>query len=228
MCTRDGDEYVGEKQSVADDKIDGMNTAAKISAAVARISGGGVVAIPTDTLYGLAADALNPAAVERVYTVKGRPADLPLPVLVSGWEQVSQVADLRGSVAALARKLAARFWPGSLTLVLPAMPGLPARLTANRDTIAVRMPDHPVPLALARELGRPITGTSANPSGQPDITDPCELRRLLGGLVDDMIICGPEPLGTASTIVSVSAEGVTLLREGALPYRDILIAVGGA
>lgn len=205
-----------------------MNTAAKISAAVAKISVGEVVAIPTDTLYGLAADALNPDAVERVYTVKGRPADLPLPVLVSGWEQVSQVANLRGSVATLARTLAARFWPGSLTLVLPAMPGLPARLTANRDTIAVRMPDHPVPLTLARELGRPITGTSANPSGQPDITDPCELRRVLGGLVDDMIICGPEPLGTASTIVSVSAEGITLLREGALPYRDIQIAVGGA
>ena len=205
-----------------------MDTAAKISAAVAKISGGEVVAIPTDTLYGLAADALNPDAVERVYTVKGRPADLPLPVLVSGWEQVSQVANLRGSVATLARTLAARFWPGSLTLVLPAMPGLPARLTANRDTIAVRMPDHPVPLTLARELGRPITGTSANPSGQPDITDPCELRRVLGGLVDDMIICGPEPLGTASTIVSVSAEGITLLREGALPYRDIQIAVGGA
>ena len=205
-----------------------MNTAAKISAAVAKISGGEVVAIPTDTLYGLAADALNPDAVERVYSVKGRPADLALPVLVSGWEQVSQVANLRGSVATLARTLAARFWPGSLTLVLPAMPGLPARLTANRDTIAVRMPDHPVPLTLARELGRPITGTSANPSGQPDITDPCELRRVLGGLVDDMITCGPEPLGTASTIVSVSAEGITLLREGALPYRDIQIAVGGA
>ena len=205
-----------------------MNTAAKISAAVAKISRGEVVAIPTDTLYGLAADALNPNAVERVYTVKGRPADLPLPVLVSGWEQVSQVADVHGSVATLARTLAARFWPGSLTLVLPAMPGLPVRLTANRDTIAVRMPDHPVPLTLARELGRPITGTSANPSGQPDITDPCELRRVLGGLVDDMIICGPEPLGTASTIVSVSAEGITLLREGALPYRDIQIAVGGA
>ena len=205
-----------------------MDIAAKISAAVAKISGGEVVAIPTDTLYGLAADALNPNAVERVYTVKGRPADLPLPVLVSGWEQVSQVADVHGSVATLARTLAARFWPGSLTLVLPAMPGLPARLTANRDTIAVRMPDHPVPLTLARELGRPITGTSANPSGQPDITDPCELRRVLGGLVDDMIICGPKPLGTASTIVSVSAEGITLLREGALPYRDIQIAVGGA
>ena len=76
-----------------------MNTAAKIAAAVAKISVGEVVAIPTDTLYGLAADALNPDAVERVYTVKGRPADLPLPVLVSGWEQVSQVADVHGSVA---------------------------------------------------------------------------------------------------------------------------------
>ena len=165
---------------------------------------------------------MNAAAVERVYAAKGRPADLPLPVLVSGWAQASAVADTGG----VGGRLAARFWPGPLTLVLPARDGLPARLTGGRDTIAVRMPDHCVPLALARGLGRPITGTSANRSGAADIMDPEELRRCLGGLVDGMITGGARPAGTASTIVAVSDRGLTLLREGALAYAAIRDAAG--
>lgn len=204
-----------------------MNLQTEIDLAVTRLAAGGVVAIPTDTLYGLAADALNPAAVTRVYEVKGRPDDMPLPVLVSGWEQVALVAAIDGTAIdgtmyAPARNLAAAYWPGALTLVLPAAPGLPERLTAGRDTIAVRMPDHPVPTALAAGLGRPITGTSANASGQPDITDAAELRRRLGPLVDGIIAGGPEPQGTASAIVAVTAGGIALLREGALPYAEIL------
>ena len=107
-----------------------------------------------------------------MYAAKGRPADMPLPVLVSGWAQATQVAAVTDDVATIARRLADAYWPGSLTLVLPATAGLPERLTAGRDTIAVRMPDHPVPLALTSALERPITGTSANRSGEPDITDP--------------------------------------------------------
>ncbi len=186
------------------------------------IANGGVVAIPTDTLYGLAADATNPEALERVYEIKGRPADMPLPVLVSGWEQAQMVSCVRGRPLEIARALAESYWPGPLTLVLPADPSLPARLTGGLDTIGVRMPDHEVPLALARALGRPITGTSANPSGQPDIVDPDELRRCLGELVDGMIIAGVRPQGTASTIVSVSEQGVRLLRAGALPFEDVI------
>ena len=190
------------------------------------IAAGGVVAIPTDTLYGLAADATNPDALEKVYEIKGRPSGMALPVLVSGWEQVEMVTVVAGRSGELARTLAECFWPGPLTLVLPANPELPPRLTAGLDTIAVRMPDHEAPLALAAGLGRPITGTSANRSGEPDLTDPEELRRCLGGLVDGIIVSGEPPQGTASTIVAVSDDDLTLLRAGALPFSEVRRAVG--
>ncbi len=198
-----------------------MDFQAEIRRATETLSKGGVLAIPTDTLYGLAADALNPDALDRVYVAKGRPAEMPLPVLVSGWEQCLQVATASPEIELLAHILAESYWPGSLTMVLPAAPGLPQRLTAGRDTIAVRMPDHPVPLALAAALGRPITGTSANRSGEPDITDPDELRRILALRVDGIIVCGPKPVGGASTIVAVSTDGISLLREGVLPYESV-------
>ena len=190
------------------------------------LAAGGVLAIATDTLYGLAADAMNPAGVDRVFEVKGRPAGMALPVLVSAWEQVEMVSTIAGPSQDLAGKLAKQFWPGPLTLVLPASPNLPPRLTAGLDTIAVRMPDHSVPLALAGGLGRPITGTSANRSGEPDITDPDELARCLGGLVDGIITSGEPPRGTASTIVAVSDRDLTLLRDGALPFADVRRAAG--
>ncbi len=198
-----------------------MDFQAEIRRATETLAQGGVLAIPTDTLYGLAADALNPDALDRVYVAKGRPAEMPLPVLVSGWEQSRRVAALSPEIELLARSLAETFWPGSLTMVLPAAPGLPQRLTAGRDTIAVRMPDHPVPRALADALGRSITGTSANRSGEPDITDPDELRRVLAPRVDGIIVSGPKPVGGASTIVAVSGDGIRLLREGVLPYERV-------
>ena len=198
----------------------------EIADAAASIARGGVFAIPTDTLYGLAADAANPQALERVYEIKGRPASMPLPVLVADWQQTAAVAAASGETLAIAETLAERYWPGSLTLVLPARPDLPARLTAGRSTIAVRMPDHAVPLALAASLGRPITGTSANPSGDADITDPQDLQRLLGGLVDGIIVAGPPPRGAASTIVAVSDADLTLLRAGDLPLDELRQVAG--
>ena len=203
-----------------------MVSQSEINAAIDCLARGGVVAIPTDTLYGLAADATNPAALDRVYEVKGRPANMPLPVLVSGWEQVEMVSGAVGECSKLAGALAERFWPGPLTLVLPASSNLPPRLTGGLDTIAVRMPDHDVPLALARGIGKPITGTSANPSGGVDITDLEDLRRTLGTLVDGIIASGAKPMGTASTIVAVSDRDLTLLRAGALELSDIRHAVG--
>lgn len=185
-----------------------------------------MVAIPTDTLYGLAADATNADALERVYEIKGRPANMPLPVLVSGWEQVAIVSAVDGHDGELARALADRFWPGPLTMVLPAAAGLPSRLTGGLDTIAVRMPNHDVPLALSAATGKPITGTSANRSGAPDITDPEVLRRTLGTMVDGIITSGTQPLGTASTIVAISGSNVTLLRAGALDFSTVRHAIG--
>ena len=199
-----------------------MDFQTEILHAAQTLAQGGVVAVPTDTLYGLAADALNPDGLERVYAAKGRPADMPLPVLVSGWQQSRQVAAVSAVDELLARRLAETYWPGPLTMVLPAAPGLPNRLTAGRETVAVRMPDHPVPLALAAALGRPITGTSANRSGEPDITDADELRRTLASRVDGIIVAGPKPAGAASTIVAVSGGVVSLLREGVLPYERVL------
>lgn len=199
-----------------------MDLDTEIGRGVRILAEGGVLAIPTDTLYGLAADALNAQALDRVYAAKGRPADMPLPVLVSGWEQSSQVGVISPEIEPLVRGLAAAYWPGPLTMVLPAAPLLPERLTAGRDTVAVRMPDHPIPLALAEGLGRPITGTSANRSGEPDIAGVAELRRTLAHRVDGIIVSGPDPVGGASTIVSVSADNIILLREGVLPYRDVL------
>ena len=203
-----------------------MVSKSEINAAIDCLARGGVVAIPTDTLYGLAADATNPAALDRVYEVKGRPANMPLPVLVSGWEQVEMVSGAVGECSKLAGALAERFWPGSLTLVLPVSSDLPPRLTGGLDTIAIRMPHHEVPLALAEGIGKPITGTSANPSGGADITDPEDLRRTLGTLVDGIITSGAKPMGTASTIVAVSDRELTLLRAGALEFSDIRRAVG--
>lgn len=203
-----------------------MDLQREIETARACIASGGVVAIPTDTLYGLAADATNPEALDRVYEIKGRPAHMPLPVLVSGWEQVAMVSAVAGANRDMARALAERYWPGPLTLVLPAAQGLPTRLTGGLDTIAVRMPDHEVPLALAEGIARPITGTSANPSGGADITDPDELRRALGDVVDGIITSGSVPLGTASTIVAISDRNLTLLRAGALDYSAVCRTVG--
>ncbi|MCY4417837.1 MAG: L-threonylcarbamoyladenylate synthase [Chloroflexi bacterium] len=203
-----------------------MDLQREIETARACIASGGVVAIPTDTLYGLAADATNPEALDRVYEIKGRPAHMPLPVLVSGWEQVAMVSAVSGANRDMARALAERYWPGPLTLVLPAAQGLPTRLTGGLDTIAVRMPDHEVPLALAEGIARPITGTSANPSGGADITDPDELRHALGDVVDGIITSGSVPLGTASTIVAISDRKLTLLRAGALDYSAVCRTVG--
>ena len=205
-----------------------MVNQAEIQRARDCLSRGGVAAIPTDTLYGLAADATNPQAVNRVYEIKGRPANMPLPVLVSGWEQVETMSNAEGRTLELAWRLAERYWPGPLTIVLPAAPNLPDRLTGGLDTIGVRMPDHEVPLALASGIGKPITGTSANPSGGADITEASELRSTLGSMVDVIITSGAKPLGTASTIVAISDTGLSMLRPGVLEFGDVQRTAGVA
>lgn len=195
----------------------------EITEAIDLLASGGVVVLPTDTLYGLGANVFDEAALRRVYAIKGRPVDTALPVLVAGWQQLKMVAE---DTPQLAAALAQRFWPGPLTLVLRKTSQVSTLVTGGRQTVAVRMPDHPVPLVLTGRLGRPITGTSANRSGEPDLVSMEDVELNLGGLVDQIIRCGPSPKGIQSTIVDVTSGAPTLLREGAIPFEEILLECG--
>ncbi len=173
----------------------------------------------TDTLFGLGADLLSPAGLEKVFQIKGRPQHMPLPVLVSGWEQVHLVAQ---ADSPMAQRLALLFWPGALTLVLRKHHQTHDLVTAGGDTVAVRMPAHPVPQELAQLLGRPITGTSANRSGDADIPDFATLEAELGRLVDYVVKIGPAPAGISSTVVDLTGGEPKLLRAGAVDFQEIL------
>jgi L-threonylcarbamoyladenylate synthase len=195
----------------------------EINESVRSLKADGVVVLPTDTLYGLAAAVFSEHALNRVFAIKGRTPDMALPVLVAGCEQISLVA---GEVPAMGWLLAQRFWPGPLTLVVPRSHRLPDLVTGGRDTVAVRMPNHEVPLAVARQLGMPITGTSANRSGQPDLLTVEAVRAQLGGEVDYIVRSGEVPRGVASTVVDVTGPMPRLLRLGALPFEQIIEACG--
>ena len=187
-----------------------------------QLKSGGVVAFPTDTLYGLGADLFDESALERIFAIKARPADLPLPALLAGPEQLEMVTDEFPEVGT---RLAERFWPGSLTLVVRKGSRVPDLATGGRSTIAVRIPNHRVPLALTSKLAGPITGTSANLSGGPDLESIEEIEEQLGSRLEGIIRCGPPPRGIPSTVVDVTSNEAKLLREGAIPAWEILEAV---
>jgi len=189
-----------------------------IARAAAVIRRGGVVAYPTDTLYGLAADPTSPLAVSRLFALKGRPASSAIPLIAA---DELQVASWAGQLSETAHALARQWWPGPLSLVLPALPGLCEQLLAGGDSVAVRVPAHPVAVALARAVGRPITATSANPSGAPPTARPDELAALLPGL-DAVLDAGPAPGGPPSTIVDVTTGVARLVRAGAVPWDRVL------
>ena len=195
----------------------------ELDKAFAALDNGGVVVFPTDTLYGLGADVFSLPALQHIFAIKGRPADLALPVLVAGLDQVESVALPMSNQA---QELAKRFWPGPLTLVMRRSPELPDLVTGGADTVAVRMPAHRIPLALARRLGRPITGTSANLSGQPDLLDLDSIENQLGNLVDYIIRSGPPPEGTGSTVVDITRSEPRLLREGSISLEEIMETAG--
>ena len=195
----------------------------ELDKAFAALNNGGIVVFPTDTLYGLGADVFSLPALRRIFVIKGRPAELALPVLVAGLDQVESVALPMSNQA---QELAERFWPGPLTLVMRRSPELPDLVTGGADTVAVRMPAHRIPLALARRLGRPITGTSANLSGQPDLLDLDSIENQLGNLVDRIIRSGPPPEGTGSTVVDITRNEPRLLREGAISLEEIMETAG--
>ena len=186
---------------------------ADIAAAARCLREGGLVAFPTETFYGLGADALDPAAVARVFHAKGRPADKPLLVLV---DSLAMAGEVVAGIPARARRLMARYWPGPLTLILPAAARLPPALTAGTGTIGVRIPGHPVALALVRAAGRPITAPSANPHGAASPRTAAEVLAGLGDAVDLVLDAGPTPGGLPSTLLDLTAAVPRVLRAGAV------------
>jgi L-threonylcarbamoyladenylate synthase len=178
---------------------------------------GGVIAFPTDTVYGLGADAFNPTAVERIYEIKDRPKHRQLPLLVADVERLATLAE---PIPEIAWFLARQFWPGGLTLVLPKTDSLPAYL-ASGSTIAVRVPNHPVCLALIQHLGNPVIGTSANISGEPAALTAEEVGQQLGGKIDFIINGGKCPGGKESTVVDITRESPIILRQGIIPSDEI-------
>ena len=190
----------------------------QIKLAIALLKKGGIIAFPTDTVYGLGADPLNAPAVARIYKVKRRPHNLPLPLLLAEKSDLLKVAI---AMPEIAWQLAERFLPGGLTLVLRKSPWVPGTVTAGGDTIAVRIPNHPVPIALIRGLGTPIVGTSANLSGISSPVTAEEVREQLGDEVDLIIDGGRCPGGTESTVLDISGKVAILIREGAIPKVEL-------
>ncbi len=194
-----------------------------IREAVAVLKRGGLVAFPTETVYGLGADAFNPAAVGRIYRVKGRPVVHPVIVHVG---EVGQLERWAREIPEGARKLAARFWPGPLTLVLKRAQGVGDELTGGEDTIGLRIPGHPVALELLRQFGRGIAAPSANKFGRISPTTTEHVRNDLGDEVDLILDGGPCEIGIESTIVDLSRDRPVLLRPGRISTADIAATLG--
>lgn len=189
-----------------------------ITAARAALAAGGVIGIPTDTVYGLAADPAVPGGTDALFALKGRPSTVALPVLVSGVEQADLIGDLSDGAHALARSL----WPGGLTLVVGRRPGIDMDLGGRPDRIGLRCPAHPVPLELCRRSG-PLAATSANRHGDSDLASASEVAETFPGL---LVLDGGECRGVSSTVVDATGDAPELLRAGAVAWEDVLAAWG--
>lgn len=176
------------------------------------------MAYPTDTLYGLAADPRRDDAVGRLFAAKDRPASLAIPLIAADSAQALTAA----TFGVTARRLAHLFWPGPLSIVVSARPGLSPRVLGSGGTIAIRVPAHPVSRALAEGLGFCITATSANLSGQPATANPLEVAAAMGDRIDWLLDDGPAPGGPPSTIVACDGESPRLIREGAIAWERVL------
>ena len=196
-----------------------------IDRAATIVRAGGVIAFPTDTVYGLGCDPRDPHALGSLLSVKGRVrAGKPFPILVASSKLAEQIAVMDGR----AKALAARFWPGPLTIVLRPRIRFPRSLTMRRKTIAVRCPGNRVALQLIRKCGGFLTGTSANTTGRPPCTSVEAVRRTLGDRIDAVVDGGRSPRRAGSTIVRVHSRGVTILRKGPVRYTQIRRAIQDA
>jgi L-threonylcarbamoyladenylate synthase len=194
-----------------------------ISRAAQIICAGGLVAFPTETVYGLGASAMDPEAVAAIFTAKGRPADNPLIVHVSDWEQVCAVA---ASVPDRARLLMKLFWPGPLSLILPRSAAVPDQVSAGLPTVAVRMPDHPVALQLIRMAGVPIAAPSANRSGRPSPTSARHVLEEMCGRIEAVLDGGLCRVGVESTVLDLTGPHPVILRPGGVTREALASALG--
>ncbi|MEW6546856.1 MAG: L-threonylcarbamoyladenylate synthase [Bacillota bacterium] len=233
-------------------KVDPRQPDRTLVARAARvIRHGGLVAFPTETVYGLGADGLNPEAAKKLFLVKGRPQDNPFILHVASVEQAWALVDWgtgdrvraggseraaravgeavrEGAVAVgeAAAELAGRFWPGPLTLVLPAAGRVPREVTAGLDTVAIRMPDHPVALALIQEAGCPLAGPSANISGRPSPTTADHVLEDLGGRIEMILDAGPTGVGVESTVLDLTRHPPVILRPGGVTAEMLVEVLG--
>ncbi|MCI0440136.1 MAG: threonylcarbamoyl-AMP synthase [Chloroflexi bacterium] len=190
----------------------------------ARVLGrGGVIAVPTDTLYGLASRALDEKAAERIFRLKGRPKGMALPLLLAEPSDISRYA---ADVPYAAWRLVEKLWPGALTIVLKKSAIVPDVVSGGMDTIALRVPNHHVPREVAQRLGEAITGTSANRSGRPGLTTAQAVREEFGGELDLIVDGGETPGGVASTVLDLTGKRPRILRQGVVSRREIEEACG--
>lgn len=184
-----------------------------IALATSVLRQGGLVVFPTDTVYGVGAAVDRPEAVARIYLVKGRPLDRPIPVLISSLDQLERLVT---RVDERVRRLAEAFWPGALTIVLPAQDWLPEEIVRDTGAVGLRMPDHPVALAVIEASGGALATTSANRSGEKEACTAEEALEALGDRVELIIDGGRSPGGVPSTVVAVTDDSIRVLRVGAL------------
>ncbi len=192
-----------------------------VKRAAQLIKCGGVIVYPTDTLYGLGANALNPQAVLRIFKIKDRSPDQPLPVVVSNLKMAEQLA----SVDDKARKLIAAFWPGALTLVMPKKPTIPSAVAGGGNSIGLRAPNHPVPLAIIREANLPLVATSANKHGAPSPVEAEEALKQIGEEVDLILDCGHVG-GQSSTVIDLTKAKPLIVRCGPVTQEMIEKVIG--
>ncbi|HSW09506.1 MAG TPA: L-threonylcarbamoyladenylate synthase [Bacillota bacterium] len=187
---------------------------AALAEAASILRRGGLVAFPTETVYGLGADATSPRAVHGIFQAKGRPPDNPLIV------HFAAAGDLP-SLSATARRLAASFWPGPLTLVIPRVPAIAPEVSCGLDTLAVRVPDHPVAQGLIRRAGVPLAAPSANRSGRPSPTTGDHVLADLDGRIDGLLDAGPTRVGLESTVLDLTVDPPAVLRPGGISLEDL-------
>jgi tRNA threonylcarbamoyl adenosine modification protein (Sua5/YciO/YrdC/YwlC family) len=202
-------------------KINSSQPEAKlVSYAAERIRQGQVLGMPTDTFYGLAADPVNLRAVERIYEIKSRSRHKPLSLLV---ESVDQASELCRNAPPVFDELAKKYWPGPMTIIVKASSRLPLKVTANTGNVAIRVPDAPIPVAIIREIGFPLTATSANLMGAAECTTAECVRDQMGDRLSIIVNGGPTKRDLPTTIIDLSGNPTQwqIIREGAIPAEEI-------